>query len=105
MEKSPYLLNNLRNSNEIVSDNFKSHKNPGSTPLSRCIFGKTVGGVLLNPPSPSLFRFKETKKHSTRKVTQIIDFPVMTPKQNADILLAMFVTFLLFEQISSNKLL
>ena len=56
-------------------------------------------------PSPSLFRFKETKKHSTCKVTQIIDFPIMTPKQNADILLAMFVTFSLFEQISSNKLL
>ena len=31
-------------------------------------------------PSPSLFRFKETKKHSTCKVTQIIDFPIMTPK-------------------------
>ena len=48
--KSPYLLNELRNFNEIFKEdvtynNIKSHKKPGLHPFSeKHIFGKITGG-------------------------------------------------------------
>ena len=66
---SSYLLNHLRNFNEIFRkdvnfDNIKSHKKTGFHPLfRRYIFRKTTGGVQLTPlpnppPNPSRFRVK-----------------------------------------------
>ena len=64
---SSYLLNDLRNFNEIFKkyvtyNNIKSHKKQGFHPLSRrYIFQKTIGGGQIDPPplpppprSPSL---------------------------------------------------
>ena len=54
---SSYLLNNLRNFNEIFRkdvtyDNIKSHKNPGFHPLfRRCIFRKTTRGGRIDLPA------------------------------------------------------
>ena len=53
--KSPYLLKDLWNFNEIFRndvayDNIKNHKNPGIHYLfSRCFFKKTTAGVKLSP--------------------------------------------------------
>ena len=49
-KKSPYLLNDLKNSNEtfrkdVTYDNIKCHQRPGFQPLSRrYIFRKNTGG-------------------------------------------------------------
>ena len=58
--KSPYLLNELWNFNEIFRNDVAydniNHKKPGiHYRFSRCILKKTTGGVKL---SPNLFRIK-----------------------------------------------
>ena len=55
LRKSSYLLNDLRNFNEIFRkdvtyDNIKSHKKPVLHPLSRRFFLENYRGVKLPPP-------------------------------------------------------
>ena len=74
--ESSYLLNNLRNFNEIFRknvnyDNIKSHKKSEFHPLfRRYIFGKTTGGVKLTP-TPSLFRVEKIDIYDLKNFHQV----------------------------------